>query len=55
MITKENYGMEHIEKIREKHKVDRTILERSIYALGLLEALVTVTFWQFYIIRYICL
>lgn len=42
MITKENYGMEHIEKIREKHKVDRTILERSIYALGLLEALVTV-------------
>ena len=42
MITKENYSIEHIEKIREKRKVDRTILERSIYALGLLEALVTV-------------
>jgi predicted nucleotidyltransferase component of viral defense system len=42
MITKENFTMEHIETVRQSRKVDRTILERSIYALGLLEALATV-------------
>ena len=42
MLTKENFSMEHIEAKRISKKVDKTILERSIYALGLLEALVTV-------------
>lgn len=42
MLTKENFTMEHIENVRAARKVDKTILERSIYALGLLEALVTV-------------
>lgn len=42
MLTKENFTIEHIERVRESRKVDKTILERSIYALGLLEALVTV-------------
>ena len=34
--------MEHIEDIKSSRKVDKTILEKSIYALGLLEALATV-------------
>ncbi len=42
MLKKENFTMDHIETVRESRKVDRTILERSIYALGLLEALVQV-------------
>lgn len=42
MLTKENYTMEHIRKIRGNTKVDQFILERSIYALGLLEALAVV-------------
>lgn len=32
--------MEHIEEVKGKSRADRTILERNIYALGLLEALV---------------
>lgn len=42
MITKDSYTLEHINKIKGNRKVDTTILERNIYALGLLEALVTV-------------
>ena len=42
MLTKENFTIEHIEAMRISKKVDKTILERSIYALGLLEALVSV-------------
>lgn len=39
MILEQNYTLEHIEEIKGSRKVDKTILERSIYALGLLEAL----------------
>lgn len=42
MIVKENYSLGYIEKLRETKRIDVTILERSIYALGLLEALATV-------------
>lgn len=42
MISEENYTLEHIETVRGSKKVDKTILERSIYALGLLEALARV-------------
>lgn len=39
MLTKENFTLEHIQQLRENHNVDSFILERSIYAFGLLEAL----------------
>ena len=42
MITAENFTLEHIEYVKGSRKVDKTILERSIYALGLLEALARV-------------
>ena len=42
MILEENFTIEHIEEIKESRKVDKNILERSIYALGLLEALARV-------------
>lgn len=42
MIKKDSYTLEHIKKIKGNRKIDTTILERNIYALGLLEALVTV-------------
>ncbi|MCR5529623.1 MAG: nucleotidyl transferase AbiEii/AbiGii toxin family protein [Saccharofermentans sp.] len=42
MIDPNSFSPEHIEKVRGFKKVDKTILERSIYALGLLEALVRV-------------
>ena len=35
MILEENFTMEHIEEVKESRKVDKNILERSIYALGL--------------------
>ncbi|MBR3314011.1 MAG: nucleotidyl transferase AbiEii/AbiGii toxin family protein [Atopobiaceae bacterium] len=42
MIDPRSYTLEHVEEMRANTKVDRQILERSIYALGLLEALVRV-------------
>lgn len=39
MIQKENYTKEYIENLCKEKKTDITILERNIYALGLLEAL----------------
>jgi hypothetical protein len=42
MIDPRSYALEHIEGLRANTKVDRQILERSINALGLLEALVRV-------------
>jgi hypothetical protein len=42
MIDASSYGKEHIENLRKGKKVDIQILERSIYALGLLEALARV-------------
>ena len=42
MIDKENFSIEHINQIKENKRVDVNLLERSIYAFGLLEALVKV-------------
>ena len=42
MIAAESFTLEHLEAIKGTRKVDKTILERSIYALGLLEALARV-------------
>lgn len=40
MLKKENFTSEHIQKVRERTKTDPTIIERAIFAFGLLEALV---------------
>lgn len=42
MLTKDNFTLEHIQEIHGNTNVDQLLLERSIYALGLLEALVRV-------------
>lgn len=42
MLSRENFTLEHIKTVRDTRKIDPSILERSIYALGLLEALVKV-------------
>ena len=42
MILKESFSIEHIMSLRKKRKIDPLLLERSIYAFGLLEALATV-------------
>ena len=39
MLLKENYTAEHINKLREKTGADPSILERTVYAFGLLEAI----------------
>jgi hypothetical protein len=39
MIIKENYQEEHIREIQLKSRKDPQLIERSLYALGLLEAL----------------
>lgn len=39
MLTKDNYTLEHINELRKNKNTDIFILERSIYAFGLLEAL----------------
>ena len=42
MLMKENFGIEHIYELRENSRCDPAILERSIYAFGLLESLARV-------------
>lgn len=42
MLMKDSVSLKHIKKIRGASKVDVSILERSIYALALLEALASV-------------
>lgn len=39
MIKKENYSVEHILDLREKNKRDPNLIERVLFAFGLLEAL----------------
>ena len=39
MISKENYSLEHIMKLRESSKRDPALIERVLFAFGLLEAL----------------
>ena len=39
MIKRETFTSEHINKIKGNTRVDPSLLERSIFAMGLLEAL----------------
>lgn len=39
MITRENYSMEHIRNLQESSKRDPNLIERVLFAFGLLEAL----------------
>lgn len=39
MLAKENYELDYIRKLQERYKKDPALLERVLYAFGLLEAL----------------
>ena len=39
MLSKYNFSKEHIDELREKYKRDPALLERTIYAFGMLEAI----------------
>lgn len=39
MISKDNYGEDHIKQLQLKSRKDPQLIERALYALGLLEAL----------------
>lgn len=39
MLTKDNFTLDHVKELKKNRMVDSFILERSIYAFGLLEAL----------------
>ena len=38
MIIRENYGEEHIRELQTKSRRNPQLIERALYALGLLEA-----------------
>jgi hypothetical protein len=42
MITKENYSLEHITELRKLSGKDPSLIERVLFAFGLLEALAKV-------------
>ena len=42
MIAKENYTDEHIRQLQKDSKRDPILLERTVYAFGLLEAITRV-------------
>ena len=42
MITKENFSREHIQQIQSDSHRDPLLIERTLYAFGLLEALTRV-------------
>ena len=42
MLLSENYTADHISYLREKTGADPSILERTVYAFGLLEAIKSV-------------
>ena len=42
MITKETYSLEYVNTLREKYKKDPSLLERVLFAFGLLEAITRV-------------
>lgn len=42
MITKETYTLEYVNALREKYKKDPSLLERILFAFGLLEAITRV-------------
>lgn len=39
MIIRENFGEEHIRELQGKSRMDPQLIERALYALGLLESL----------------
>ena len=39
MLLRENYTVEHISRLREETGADPSILERTVFAFGLLEAI----------------
>ena len=39
MISRENYGKEHIRELQQMSRKDPQLIERALYAMGLLEAL----------------
>lgn len=39
MLDKRNYELEYMRELQEKYKKDPSLLERVLYAFGLLEAL----------------
>ena len=39
MIVRENYGEDHIRELQSESHKDPQLIERALYALGLLEAL----------------
>lgn len=42
MLKQENFGMEHINRLKGDSSADPAILERTVYAFGLLESLARV-------------
>lgn len=42
MITRDNFSEDHVRKLQEKNHRDPLLIERTIFAFGLLEALVKV-------------
>ena len=42
MITKETYTIEYVNTLQEKYKKDPSLLERVLFAFGLLEAITRV-------------
>ena len=42
MLIKENFSESHIRELQHRYRQDPALIERSIYAFGLLEALVKV-------------
>ena len=42
MISADNFSVAHINALRERYKKDPSLLERVLYAFGLLEAIARV-------------
>ena len=51
MLLRENYTAEHILRLREETGADPSILERTVFAFGLLEAIRSVDFLEMFIIE----
>ena len=42
MLSKDNFSKQYIDKLRTKYKRDPALIERTIYAFGMLEAITQV-------------
>ena len=51
MITRENYSEEHIRHIQSESRRDPLLIERTLFAFGLLEALVKVGLGYGYLVK----